>query len=232
MFRAAFFPCPTATVTVRSAGTMSPPVENARVTGHHLCVDFDDGVNDFEAGDPFEEAQIHVLPEREHQRIRLDGFKFAGRLRGIRIRPGASFRPAASGKRAPKKDLAMMAITYGTVYVAHVALGASDTQTVKAFLEAEAYDSPALIIAYAHCIAHGIDMAHGLDQQKAAVQSAYWPLFRYNPEFAAGGKNAFQLDSRPRFRSKSTSTTKVATKYWCAVRPRPPRYCSPKPSTT
>jgi pyruvate-ferredoxin/flavodoxin oxidoreductase len=104
---------------------------------------------------------------------------------------------AASGKRAPKKDLAMMATTYGTVYVAHVALGASDAQTVKAFLEAEAYDGPALIIAYAHCIAHGIDMAHGLDQQKAAVQSAYWPLFRYNPEFAAGGKNAFQLDSRP-----------------------------------
>ena len=104
---------------------------------------------------------------------------------------------AASGKRAPKKDLAMMAMTYGTVYVAHVALGASDTQTVKAFLEAEAFDGPALIIAYAHCIAHGIDMAHGLDQQKAAVQSAYWPLFRYHPDLAAAGKNAFQLDSRP-----------------------------------
>ena len=110
---------------------------------------------------------------------------------------GAVAKFSTSGKRTPKKDLGMMAMTYGTVYVAHVALGASDTQTIKAFLEAEAYDGPALIIAYAHCIAHGIDMAHGLDQQKAAVQSAYWPLFRYNPELAAAGKNAFQLDSRP-----------------------------------
>ncbi|HTS46746.1 MAG TPA: pyruvate:ferredoxin (flavodoxin) oxidoreductase [Bryobacteraceae bacterium] len=110
---------------------------------------------------------------------------------------GAVAKFASSGKRSPKKDLAMMAMTYGTVYVAHVALGASDTQTVKAFLEAEAYDGPALIIAYAHCIAHGYDLIHGLDQQKAAVQSAYWPLFRYHPELAAAGKNAFQLDSRP-----------------------------------
>ena len=69
--------------------------------------------------------------------------------------------------------------------------------TVKAFLEAEAYDGPSLIIAYSHCIAHGYDMAHGLDQQKAAVNSGYWPLFRYNPDLAAQGKNPFQLDSRP-----------------------------------
>ncbi|HYL74747.1 MAG TPA: pyruvate:ferredoxin (flavodoxin) oxidoreductase [Bryobacteraceae bacterium] len=104
---------------------------------------------------------------------------------------------AAGGKPGAKKDLGMMAMTYGTVYVAHVAFGANDTQTVKAFLEAEAYDGPALIIAYSHCIAHGYDLVHGLDQQKAAVQSAYWPLFRYNPALAAGGKNPFQLDSRP-----------------------------------
>jgi len=104
---------------------------------------------------------------------------------------------AAGGKRGAKKDLGMMAMTYGTVYVAHVAFGANDTQTVKAFLEAEAYDGPALIIAYSHCIAHGYDMVHGLDQQKAAVQSAYWPLYRYNPTLAASGKNPFQLDSRP-----------------------------------
>ena len=110
---------------------------------------------------------------------------------------GAVAKFAASGKRGAKKDLGMMAMTYGTVYVAHVALGANDTQTVKAFLEAEAYDGPALIIAYAHCIAHGFDLVHGLDQQKAAVQSAYWPLFRYNPELAANAKNPFQLDSRP-----------------------------------
>jgi pyruvate-ferredoxin/flavodoxin oxidoreductase len=110
---------------------------------------------------------------------------------------GAVAKFAAGGKPGAKKDLGMMAMTYGTVYVAHVAFGANDTQTVKAFLEAEAYDGPALIIAYSHCIAHGYDLVHGLDQQKAAVQSAYWPLFRYNPVLAAGGKNPFQLDSRP-----------------------------------
>ena len=91
----------------------------------------------------------------------------------------------------------MMAMTYGTVYVAHVALGANDTQTVKAFLEAEAYQGPSLVIAYGHCIAHGIDMAYGLEQQKTAVQSGYWPLFRFDPRLAAGGRNPFQLDSRP-----------------------------------
>jgi pyruvate-ferredoxin/flavodoxin oxidoreductase len=110
---------------------------------------------------------------------------------------GAVAKFAAAGKPGAKKDLGMMAMTYGTVYVAHVALGANDTQTVKAFLEAEAYNGPALIIAYSHCIAHGFDLVHGLDQQKAAVQSAYWPLFRYNPTLAASGRNPFQLDSRP-----------------------------------
>jgi pyruvate-ferredoxin/flavodoxin oxidoreductase len=104
---------------------------------------------------------------------------------------------AAAGKHAAKKDLAMMAMTYGTVYVAHVALGANDTHTLKAFLEAEAYPGPSLIIAYSHCIAHGYDLVHGLEQQKAAVQSAYWPLFRYNPALAVVGRNPFQLDSRP-----------------------------------
>jgi pyruvate-ferredoxin/flavodoxin oxidoreductase len=109
---------------------------------------------------------------------------------------GAVAKFAAGGKQSAKKDLPGMAMNYGTVYVAHVAMGASDTQTVKAFLEAEAYDGPSLIIAYAHCIAHGYDMVHGLDQQKAAVQSGYWPLFRYDPRVAAAGKNPFQLDSR------------------------------------
>jgi pyruvate-ferredoxin/flavodoxin oxidoreductase len=110
---------------------------------------------------------------------------------------GAVAKFAAAGKPGAKKNLAMMAMTYGTVYVAQVAMGGSDTQTVKAFLEAEAYPGPALIIAYSHCIAHGYDMVHGLDQQKAAVQSAYWPLFRYNPALAAAGGAPFQLDSRP-----------------------------------
>ncbi|PWT98555.1 MAG: pyruvate:ferredoxin (flavodoxin) oxidoreductase [Terriglobia bacterium] len=104
---------------------------------------------------------------------------------------------AAGGKPAGKKDLASMAMSYGSVYVAHIAMGASDMQTVKAFLEAEAYPGPSLLIAYSHCIAHGYDLEHGLDQQKAAVNSGYWPLFRYNPELAGQGKNPFLLDSRP-----------------------------------
>ncbi len=110
---------------------------------------------------------------------------------------GAVAKFAAGGKPAPKKDLAMMAMAYGNVYVARVAFGANDMQTVKAFLEAEAYDGPSLIIAYSHCIAHGYDLVHGLEQQKAAVQSAYWPLFRYNPLLEKQGKNPLQLDSRP-----------------------------------
>lgn len=104
---------------------------------------------------------------------------------------------AAGGKRGPKKDLAMMAMSYGTAYVARVAMGGGDTQSVRAFLEAEAYDGPSLIIAYSHCIAHGYDMARGLDQQKAAVLSGYWPLFRFHPGRAAEGKNPLQLDSKP-----------------------------------
>jgi pyruvate-ferredoxin/flavodoxin oxidoreductase len=109
---------------------------------------------------------------------------------------GAVAKFAAGGKQTGKKDLALMAMSYGSVYVAKIAMGAGDTHTVKAFLEAEAFDGPSLIIAYSHCIAHGYVMAHGMDQQKAAVNAGYWPLFRYNPELAAEGKNPFQLDSR------------------------------------
>jgi pyruvate-ferredoxin/flavodoxin oxidoreductase len=104
---------------------------------------------------------------------------------------------ATGGKRTSKKDLAMEAISYGSVYVARVAMGGNDTHTVKAFLEAEAYDGPSLIIAYSHCIAHGYDMAFGLEQQKAAVNSGYWPLIRYNPALRLEGKNPFLLDSKP-----------------------------------
>jgi pyruvate-ferredoxin/flavodoxin oxidoreductase len=82
------------------------------------------------------------------------------------------------------------------VYVARVAMGASDMQTLKAINEAEAYDGPSIIIAYSHCIAHGYDLVHGLDQQKLAVQSGHWPMFRYNPDLVAQGKNPFQLDSK------------------------------------
>jgi pyruvate-ferredoxin/flavodoxin oxidoreductase len=109
---------------------------------------------------------------------------------------GAVAKFAAGGKRAPKKDLALMAMTYGTVYVARVAMGASDTQTLEAFREAEAFDGPALIIAYSHCIAHGYDLAHGMEQQKAAVQSGYWPLLRYDPRRRDQGLNPLVIDSR------------------------------------
>ncbi len=109
---------------------------------------------------------------------------------------GAVAKFAAGGKPAAKKDLAMMAMNYGSVYVAKVAMGGNDSHTIKAFMEAESYNGPSLIIAYSHCIAHGYDMVHGLDQQKAAVQSGYWPLFRYDPRLADENKNPFQLDSR------------------------------------
>jgi pyruvate-ferredoxin/flavodoxin oxidoreductase len=109
---------------------------------------------------------------------------------------GAVAKFAAGGKQGGKKDLAMEAISYGSVYVARVAMGGNDTHTVKAFLEAEAFDGPSLIIAYSHCIAHGYDMSQGMAQQKAAVLSGYWPLMRYNPELRQEGKNPFQLDSR------------------------------------
>ncbi|MBI5302132.1 MAG: pyruvate:ferredoxin (flavodoxin) oxidoreductase [Chloroflexi bacterium] len=109
---------------------------------------------------------------------------------------GAVAKFAAGGKPLAKKDLAMIAMTYGSVYVARVAMGANDSQTIRAFIEAEAYDGPSLIIAYSHCIAHGIDLAKGLEQQKLATASAYWPLFRYNPNNTKEGKNPFQLDSK------------------------------------
>ena len=103
---------------------------------------------------------------------------------------------AADGKGLPKKDLGMIAMAYGYVYVAKVAMGSSDAHTLRSFLEAEAYDGPSLIIAYSHCIAHGIEMRKGLEQQKKAVASGVWPLFRYNPALLKEGKNPLQIDSR------------------------------------
>jgi pyruvate-ferredoxin/flavodoxin oxidoreductase len=110
---------------------------------------------------------------------------------------GAVARFAFGGKKTPKKDLAMMAMSYGTAYVARVAMGGNDTQTLKAILEAEAFDGPSLIIAFSHCIAHGYDLMYGMEQQKIAVQTGYWPLLRYNPELIRQGKTPLQLDSRP-----------------------------------
>jgi len=112
---------------------------------------------------------------------------------------GAVAKFAAAGKNVPKKDLALQAIAYGNVYVARVAIGADPQQTLTAFREAEAYDGPSLLIAYSHCIAHGIEMRSGLDQQYRAVASGYWPLIRYDPMARAAEANPFLLDSsRPR----------------------------------
>ncbi|MGK7914487.1 MAG: pyruvate:ferredoxin (flavodoxin) oxidoreductase, partial [Prochloraceae cyanobacterium] len=103
---------------------------------------------------------------------------------------------AAGGKPAPKKDLGLIAMTYGNVYVASVAMGAKDEHTLRAFIEAEAYDGPSLIIAYSHCIAHGINMTTAMKQQKDLVESGRWLLYRYNPNLKQEGKNPLQLDSR------------------------------------
>jgi len=108
---------------------------------------------------------------------------------------GAVAKFASAGKRTEKKDLALQAIAYGHVYVARVAMGANPQQTLDALREAEAYQGPSLILAYSHCIAHGIDMSQGLDQQSRAVHSGYWPLVRYNPELRAVGEPPFTLDS-------------------------------------
>jgi pyruvate-ferredoxin/flavodoxin oxidoreductase len=110
---------------------------------------------------------------------------------------GAVAKFAAGGKPLPKKDMGMIFTTYGNIYVARVAMGYSDVGVVRALLEADAYDGPSIIIAYSHCIAHGINMAKGLDEQKKAVDSGHYPLFRYNPMLAAQGQNPLKLDSKP-----------------------------------
>jgi pyruvate-ferredoxin/flavodoxin oxidoreductase len=114
---------------------------------------------------------------------------------------GAVAKFSAGGKPTPKKDLGLIAMTYGNVYVASVAMGAKDEHTLKAFLEAEAYDGPALIIAYSHCIAHGINMTTAMQNQKAVVHSGQWLLYRYSPDRATRGENPLQLDSqKPRMK--------------------------------
>jgi pyruvate-ferredoxin/flavodoxin oxidoreductase len=108
---------------------------------------------------------------------------------------GANAKFASEGKTLEKKDLGMIAMTYGSVYVAHVSLS-NPAQCVRAFIEAEAYDGPSLVIAYSHCIAHGIDMAKGIQEQKKAVQAGYWPLYRFDPRLMAEGKNPLMVDSK------------------------------------
>jgi len=140
---------------------------------------------------------------------------------------GAVAKFAAGGKPAAKKDLGLIAMTYGNIYVANVAMGAKEEHTLKAFLEAEAYDGPALIIAYSHCIAHGINMSTAMQNQKAAVNSAQWLLYRFNPDRARHGENPLQLDSQPprmkvaeylnsenRFRMLTKSKPEEARKYF------------------
>jgi pyruvate-ferredoxin/flavodoxin oxidoreductase len=108
---------------------------------------------------------------------------------------GASAKFASAGKDIAKKDIGLMAMAYGHVYVARVAFGAKDVQTLKALQEAESYPGPALIIAYSHCIAHGYDMAYGAEQQKLAVDSGVWPLYRFDPRRVAQGQPPLALDS-------------------------------------
>ncbi|RKX26888.1 MAG: pyruvate:ferredoxin (flavodoxin) oxidoreductase, partial [Candidatus Zixiibacteriota bacterium] len=109
---------------------------------------------------------------------------------------GSTAKFAAAGKPLPKKDLGLMIMSYGSVYVAQVAIGSSHNQTVKAFVEAEKYDGPSLILCYSHCIAHGINMAHGLEAEARAVKSGHWLLYRYNPDLIEQGKNPLQLDCK------------------------------------
>jgi pyruvate-ferredoxin/flavodoxin oxidoreductase len=109
---------------------------------------------------------------------------------------GAVAKFAAGGKPTIKKDLGMIAMSYGYIYVARIAMGANQNQAVKAFMEAESYNGPSLILAYSHCIAHGIDMQKGYEEQKRAVESGHWPLYRYNPALVDEGKNPLALDSK------------------------------------
>ena len=133
---------------------------------------------------------------------------------------GAVAKFAAAGKRVARKDLALQAIAYGNVYVAQVAMGGNPQQTLLAFREAEAWRGPSLILAYCHCIAHGIDMQQGLRQQDLAVACGYWPLFRYNPAMREAGANAFRLDSpRPTLKFRDYAYNEVRYKALSQTRP-------------
>jgi len=133
----------------------------------------------------------------------------------------ATAKFAAAGKRVGKKDLALQAISYGNVYVAQIAMGANPQQTLLALREAEAYEGPSLVLAYSHCIAHGINMHQGLSQQKLAVTSGYWPLIRYNPVLRSAGKNPFVLDSpRPTIKLKDYAYNELRYRILTRSNPR------------
>ena len=136
---------------------------------------------------------------------------------------GAAAKFAASGKATPKKDLGLLAMTYGTAYVARIAFGGKDTQTVRAFQEAESFPGPSLLIAYSPCIAHGYDLKFGLDQQKLAVESGYWPLYRFDPRRIEQGVPALQLDSVPS-RSDLTQFMRNETRFRIVEHQDPERF--------
>src|SRR4051812_30116740 len=136
---------------------------------------------------------------------------------------GAAAKFAVAGKSGGKKDLGLMAMAYGHVFVAQVAMGAKDAQTLKAFVDAEAYPGPSLIIAYSHCIAHGYDMAFGLEHQKLAADSGYWPLYHYDPRRAAAGDSPLVLDS-PAPRIDVSKLMAAETRFQLTAQQDPERY--------
>jgi pyruvate-ferredoxin/flavodoxin oxidoreductase len=136
---------------------------------------------------------------------------------------GAAAKFATAGKAMPKKDLGMIAMAYGNVYVARVAMGARDAQTVKAFLEAESYDGPSIIIAYSHCIAHGYDLVQGCEQQKLAVDTGYWPLYRFDPRRVEQGESPLQMDS-PAPRIELATYVRNETRYRMVEQADPERF--------
>jgi pyruvate-ferredoxin/flavodoxin oxidoreductase len=136
---------------------------------------------------------------------------------------GASAKFAEAGKEGAKKDLGLLAMGYGHVYVAQIAFGAKMQQTVQAFLEAEAHTGPSLIIAYSHCIAHGYDMVHGADQQKLAVESGVWPLYRFDPRRLAKGEPGLHLDSGAP-RSRVTDYMRNEARFQVVERSDPARF--------
>jgi pyruvate-ferredoxin/flavodoxin oxidoreductase len=138
---------------------------------------------------------------------------------------GAVAKFAAAGKQVGKKDIALQAISYGNVYVARIAMGANPQQALLAFREAEAYPGPSLILAYSHCIAHGINMQRGLDQQHLAVECGHWPLVRYNPAVRDSNENPFILDSgRPKIPLRQYAYNEVRYKVLTHTNPKEAEY--------
>ena len=135
---------------------------------------------------------------------------------------GAAARFSMGGKSTGKKDLGMLAMTYGNTYVAHISIGARDNQTLTALREAESYPGPSLVIAFAHCIAHGYSLIDGIEHQKLAVDTGYWPLFRYDPRRAERGENPMVLDS-PAPKTELIKYTKLENRFRMLEKKNPVR---------